>query len=139
MDKKNIIEMVSNMKQDIGETNINRIFSDVKSDNNNSIGTSQFVEIANLCNSAECYEEIELLIQYNIAKAKGKSWAFPCNNNKTFGSIVIKCMEKVHKDNNDDDINTLKDLSLYFGYLFWQAKVWIMQAPKVDNTKLNKR
>ena len=48
-------------------------------------------------------------------------------------------MEKVHKDNNDDDINTLKDLSLYFGYLFWQAKVWIMQAPKVDNTKLNKR
>ena len=47
MDKKNIIEMVSNMKQDIGETNINRIFSDVKSDNNNSIGTSQFVEIAN--------------------------------------------------------------------------------------------
>lgn len=128
------------MKQDIGETNISGIFSDAKSDNNNSIGTSQFVEIANLCNSAECYEEIELLIQYNIAKAKDKSsWASLCSNSKTFGSIVIKCMNEIYKDNNGDDINTLKDLSLYFGYLFWQAKVWMMQAPKVDNTKPNRR
>ena len=153
MNKKEIIKLVANMKSEIGENHIKDILdSNDKSNNNKKIGTSQFVELANLCsnNDIQCYDEIELLVKYNTAKdyeksknekgknekpknekeknKKGQSWAYVCKNNQKFGDIVVAKMNEIRNANNKDDESTLKDLSLFFGYLFWQSKIWIMEA-----------
>lgn len=139
MNKKEIIKLVANMKSEIGENHIKDILdSNDKSNNNKKIGTSQFVELANLCsnNDIQCYDEIELLVKYNTAKdyeksknkEKGQSWAYVCKNNQKFGDIVVAKMNEIRNANNKDDESTLKDLSLFFGYLFWQSKIWVMEA-----------
>ena len=148
MIKKEIIKLVANMKSEIGENKIKEILSFDKLNNDKKIGTNQFRELANLCdnNDIQCYDEIELLIKYNTAKnyekAKdkkiGQSWAFVCANDKKFGDIVIEKMEKIRNENNQNDVNTLKDLSLFFGYLFWQSKVWIMEVPKKEDEQISK-
>lgn len=133
MTKQEIIKMVASMKEEIGNKNINQIFDDKSP---NKLGTSQFRELATLCNNkdVQCYDEIELLVKYNIAKdTYGNSWAYKCNNQKV-GDIIVNHMIQV-KNANQNDENTLKDLSLFFGYLFWQSKVWIMETPQNNNNK----
>lgn len=123
MTKQDLIKMVSESKVKIGENNISKVFND------RDLGTSQFREIATLCNNndVQCYDEIELLIKYNMAKdTYSNSWAFKCGSQK-LGDIIVDCMRKIRENNSYDDESTLKDLSLFFGYLFWQTKVWIME------------
>lgn len=129
------------MKDEIGESNIKNIFNpDDKHISDKKIGTNQFVELANLCSNKDiqCYDEIELLVKYNTAKAynkeKGQSWAYVCKNSQKFGDIVVTQMNKI-KNANPNDESTLKDLSLFFGYLFWQSKVWIMETSETSNIK----
>ena len=59
MTKQDLIKMVSESKVKIGENNISKVFND------RDLGTSQFREIATLCNNndVQCYDEIELLIK----------------------------------------------------------------------------
>lgn len=123
MTKQDLIKIVIESKVKIGENNISKVFND------RALGTSQFREIATLCNNndVQCYDEIELLIKYNMAKdTYSNSWAFKCGSQK-LGDIIVDCMRKIRENNSYDDENTLKDLSLFFGYLFWQTKVWIME------------
>lgn len=141
MIKKEIIKLVASMKSEIGEDKIGKILSD---NDAKKIGTSQFRELANLCdnNDIQCYEEIELLIKYNTAKncnnKEDQSWAYVCRNNQRFGDIVVAKMNEIRNANNKNDESTLKDLSLFFGYLFWQSKVWIMEIPKNENKQTSK-
>lgn len=123
MTKQDLIKIVIESKVKIGENNISKVFND------RALGTSQFREIATLCNNndVQCYDEIELLIKYNMAKdTYSNSWAFKCGSQK-LGDIIVDCMRKIRENNSYDDESTLKDLSLFFGYLFWQTKVWIME------------
>lgn len=133
MTKQEIIKMVTGMREEIGNKNINQIFNDKSP---NKFGTGQFRELAALCNNkdVQCYDEIELLVKYNIAKdIYGNSWAYKCNNQKV-GDIIVNHMIQI-KNANQNDENTLKDLSLFFGYLFWQSKVWIIETPQNNNNK----
>ena len=65
MTKEELIKLI--------ERNENRIDKTVfvnDDKNKDKLGSNQFRELAGICASAECYEEIELLIEYNIAKIR---------------------------------------------------------------------
>ncbi len=123
MTKKDIISLVEEIGKDIGNQ---KKFLFSENEINGKIGNNQFRELASICRSAECYDEIELLIKYNTAKSiknkKDESWAVLCGN-KRFGDVVIEKMEKI-QEKEEDDSETLKSLEAFFGYLYWQARIW---------------
>ena len=95
---------------------------------NRKIGCNQFRDIAILCKGAECYEEIEMLIRYNMSKCKGgESWMFDCGGGTLFGSIVLECMDDIY---NTDKKKCMEDLELFFGYLYWQSRIWAAESQK---------
>lgn len=123
------IELIKLIKE-----NENRIDTSVFDDdkNGNKLGTSQFRELAGICASAECYEEIELLIEYNIAKNTVKyknSWAKE-KYGVSVGRVIIDCMEEV-KDKSKSDV--MKNLSLFFGYMYWKARIWATENKNKNN------
>ncbi len=120
MTKKQIIDIINKA--------IPTIDKDLFDDKNDSkkIGCNQFRELAGICRHAECYEEIEMLIRYNEAKSKEKnnSWAMNMKDGKTtFAGIVVDCMQKV-KNASDGDEDCLNNLSMLFGYFYWNARIW---------------
>ena len=128
MTKQDIIRIVCEIESGINPNDRSRLFAketekndnNDNNDNNESIGSGQFRDIAMLCRSAECYEEMEMLIRYNMAKCNsGQSWMFNCGK-KCFGDMVIDGMEKIKEA---DEANTLANLELYFGYLYWKARI----------------
>ncbi len=126
MTKQEIIKVINNAVPKIDKN----IFGE---NNKKMIGSNQFRELAALCRHAECYEEIELLIRYNESKAieekKDKvelnSWAAPMISKKeSFADIVIDCMKEIKEESGDDETECLKNLSLFFGYFYWNARIW---------------
>lgn len=81
-------------------------------------GASNIVSIANICENADCYQEVKLFIEYKIAKGNG--WDTTFEGNKKFGEVVIEDMDKIYEEVNRDDKEALKRISLYFGYLYWK-------------------
>ncbi len=140
MNKKDIIQIIKNIEPQIKKG----IFND--DNTNKGIGCNQFRELANICNSAECYEEVELLVRYNEAKdcpkqnykdkapRHGNSWDCLMKDNKTtLAEIVISCMEKIKAQS--DENNCLKNLSLFFGYFYWNARIWAAENSMTDTKK----
>lgn len=140
MNKKDIIKIISSVEAQINKS----IFND--DNTNKGIGCNQFRELANICNSAECYEEVELLVKYNEAKDRpkqnykdkaprhGSSWDCLMKDNKTtLAEIVISCMEKIKAQS--DENNCLKNLSLFFGYFYWNARIWAAENSMTDTKK----
>lgn len=133
MNKKDIIQVISGVEAQIDKS----IFKD---DDNKGIGCNQFRELANICNSAECYEEVELLVRYNEAKdcpppksdKSPKSWNRLMKDSRTFAGIVIDCMKEI-KDQSDEN-NCLKNLSLFFGYFYWNARIWAAKNNGTNNS-----
>lgn len=123
--KKQILEIVEAMEEQIGKETMPYLFCSEQKNDNKKIGCNQFREIASICRQAESYEELKLMIQYNIAKANDdESWKKKCRNQIVFGDIVLEAMEKVRAIDED---KVLDHLELYFGYLYWQARVWTDQ------------
>lgn len=126
--KYDIIRLVKDMENAIGDEALSGLFD--SSDNasgERKVGCNQFREIASDCRVAECYEEIILLIQYTRAKSKNNmSWKTNCINNKMFGEIVEEYMGRVKAlCNENTSWDTLKELiQLFFGYLYWQSRIW---------------
>jgi len=135
MTKKQIIDIINK-----AVPIIDKDLFDEKNDSK-KIGCNQFRELAGICRHAECYEEIEMLIRYNEAKSKDKdknknkekSWAMIMKDEKTtFAGIVVECMQKI-KAASDGDEDCLNNLSLFFGYFYWNARIWTADrkaAPK---------
>ena len=95
---------------------------------NRKIGCNQFRDISALCRGAECYEEIEMLIRYSMSKCNsGASWMFDCGGGTMFGSIILECMEDIY---NTDKKKCTEDLELFFGYLYWQSRIWAAESQK---------
>ena len=105
MTKKDIISLVEEIGKDIGNQ---KKFLFSENETNGKIGNNQFRELASICRSAECYDEIELLIKYNTAKSiknkKDESWAVLCGN-KRFGDVVIEKMEKIQEKEEPHEID----------------------------------
>lgn len=132
LEKKQIILMVQELGNQIGNADLGELFQEDKFQGDKKIGHGQFRELAALCDAADCFEEIELLVKYNTAKSQ--SWAKKCHNcnNQKFGDLIISCMEKIRK-NESDPADVLTDLMHFFGYLYWQSRVWSMENPTQNN------
>lgn len=123
LSKETIIGYITQLGAQIGRRRLGMLFQDDREQKDARIGLGQFREIAALCLAAECFEEIALLIRYNTAKAApGKSWASLCGSRK-FGDLIVGCMQTIRSE-EPEPADVLKDLSLFFGYLYWQARVW---------------
>lgn len=115
--KKEIIGMVNELGED--KKFWNRM-NESKSFKNKEgkLGSSNIRSVANICQNADCYEEIKLYIEYKIGKGNG--WDDTLTNNKKFGQAIIEDIDKIYEMVNKDDKKTLKIVSLYFGYLYWK-------------------
>ncbi len=119
--KEQIIAIVKAMGPQIGTNVMGNLF-DKENGTNRKIGSNQFRSIAAACRQAESFEELELMIAYSIAKAGDRqSWKTICANNETFGALVLKAMQQVRAI---DEEKALAHLELFFGYLYWQVRVW---------------
>ncbi len=122
MTNKEIIEIIDkDFKPYVSKSVFSNDNETVKSP---KIGNNQFRELANICKTAQCYEEIELLVEYNTAKAENaKSWKNEYNGKK-LGDVVVECMRIIKSKSENDDKHILINLSQFFGYLYWNARVW---------------
>lgn len=150
--KREIIAIIKQMEGIIGKEALSGLFdSSDRATGDKRVGCNQFREIASECSAAECYEEIVLLIQYTQAKSKPEqSWKTRCANGKAFGEVVTDQMEQVRAlCSNPEDWNSLKEpIQLFFGYLYWQSRIWadaykqtdsIHGSPKSNNFRQTKR
>lgn len=134
MNKKDIIQIIKD-----AESKIDKIIFSSDDNSKNGIGCNQFRELANICGSAECYEEIELLVRYNEAKDRpkqsgrhGSSWDCLMKDGKmTLADIVISCMEKIKAQSEGS--SCLENLSLFFGYFYWNARIWAAENSEKPN------
>lgn len=130
--KKTILLIVKDMEKEIGKNAMQSLFDSGSNQNGEKkVGCNQFREIANDCRVADCYEEILLLVQYTEAKSKNDvSWKTKCDNGKTFGQTVVAGMEKVCQACGVSEWEKKQEvLQLYFGYLYWQSRVWADMQP----------
>ncbi len=134
--KEQIILKVKNLEANIGTEVIPQLFTGRGTDQK-IIGANQFREIASLCCQAQCYAELELMIQYKIAKSgDGISWKQTCRAGECFGRYVLAAMQEVKEL---DETNVLKNIELFFGYLYWQARIWCAQSASQSSPNRNNR
>ena len=119
LDKNVLIGKVDQIKADVGEKGMAALFGGGESEDGSKkdkMGSNQFRELAAICARIECYEELELLIKYNISKdSKHAGWNYKCDNAESFGMNVIKQMKEVYEADKADH---KKNLELLFGYLY---------------------
>lgn len=135
MNKKDLIKLVEEIGIKVGDKK-SELFYD---QSEYKIGNNQFREIAGICRNAECIEEIKLLVEYNISKAgKGKSWAYKIGD-ESFGDLVIRKIDYIEKNSEGNNIKEiLNDFSLFFGYLYWKARIWEAEC-KASKSSYNKK
>ncbi|MBP5283142.1 MAG: hypothetical protein J6Y93_00555 [Treponema sp.] len=120
MEKEKIIKIVDEVKSSLDTS----VFAE--EERKGSIGCNQFRELSSICRRAECYEEVEMLVKYNEAKAEvrnneGQSWRKKMKNGRTLAACIIDGMQRIKNESGED---CLKDLCLYFGYLYWTARIF---------------
>lgn len=84
-----------------------------------NVGSSNIRNLAVLANNADCYEEMRLFIEYKIAKGNG--WNDKFKENSVFGHEVLRCLDKIYEMCNKNDREALKNISKFFGYLYWKV------------------
>ncbi|MBP0956202.1 MAG: hypothetical protein J5997_02415 [Oscillospiraceae bacterium] len=106
-----------------------------------NIGCNQFRELANICRHSDCYEEIEMLIRYNEAKCienkKGvivrSSWAAYMKDGKTSLASLLRCCMNTIRDRSENEESCMQNLSLLFGYFYWNARIWAAENKVAQN------
>lgn len=134
MTKGDIITLIEKREGDIDKSIFNTTHK--------GLGSNQFRELASICLQTDVYQEVELLIQYNISKDKSenqnecKSWAVAKDGHPSIGEIVIDCMNNIKDKSTEDDL--MKNLSLFFGYMYWKARIWSSQNANETSVKQKK-
>lgn len=90
-----------------------------KGGENEKIGSSNIRNMAVLANNADCYEELRLFVEYKIAKGNG--WDGKFKGDRIFGHEVLRCMDKIFEMCNRNDREALRNISKFFGYLYWKV------------------
>lgn len=99
---------------------VNEIGSNTKFWDNEKkeLGSSNIRNLAIMANNAECYKEFRLFIQYKTAKGNG--WNKDFNRDERFGDVILRYMDDIYERCNRDENETLKNISKFFGYLYWK-------------------
>ena len=135
MTKDDIIALIEKREGDIDKSIFNTT--------DKGFGSNQFRELAGICLQTDIYQEVELLIQYNISKDKPdnqndyKSWSAAKDGHPSIGEIVIDCMNKIKDKSTEDDL--MKNLSLFFGYMYWKARIWSSKNANETSVKQKRR
>ncbi|MDO6354868.1 hypothetical protein Q3V94_07210 [Caloramator sp. CAR-1] len=104
MEKKQILQKV----EEVRKTNFL---------NNKDIGSTNIKSLSAMVLNADCYEEIELFIKYKTGKGNGWEKTLP-NSKQKFGDFIINKIREI-KNVSKDDKEAIKNISLFFGYLYW--------------------
>jgi hypothetical protein len=115
--------MKKEMLEYINEFGENSDFWGRDNDSRNELGSNNLRALAVMAENADCFEELELFIQYKMARGNG--WKKILRDGKPFGEIVIGHIKKIYEKsmkNNEDESNAMKNIGLYFGYLYWKRR-----------------
>lgn len=123
--KNRLIQMVNELGND------SKFWGNIN-DKTSDIGSSNIRSMANICQNADCYEEIKLFIRYKIGKCNG--WEKELSNKKVFGEAVLEHLDEIYNSTNKNDEEALKRIALYFGYLYWK-KIAIEKGNELNKTK----
>lgn len=97
-------------------------------------GNTQFRTLCEMSDSAECVEELELLIDYKTAKGNG--WNVSENEIK-LGQLIKDGLIELTK--NPCGMKKNKIAGLYFGYLHWKATEIKKNSNSITSNKQKKR
>lgn len=97
------------------------------------LGSSNIRSMANIALNCDCYEEFKIFMQYKKAKIDG--WKIENDEGMALADMVIKDMDEIFKRCQEDDRETLKWISQYFGYFYWKKAA--IEGEKEINTKSN--
>ncbi|RCX13511.1 hypothetical protein DFR58_11751 [Anaerobacterium chartisolvens] len=145
-------EIIGYVNEIADKTSLRAILSD-KETGRLSLGKTQFRSMAELCQKADCPEEIKLMLEYKMAKGNG--WDITIGEGKRCGDIFINYIEEIEKktlkdftqegggvpENSEKDENNknnkskenekvLKSMELFFGYMYWKATVLIEEKKR---------
>lgn len=119
--KKSLLKMVDKIAEN--KSFWQKIMENKGRNREGKLGSSNIRSVANICENADCFEELKLYIQYKIAKGNG--WNEKFDNQMTFGEVVLRDMDKIYEDTQKEngianvDEEAIKRIGLYFGYLYW--------------------
>lgn len=122
--KKELIEKVDELSND--KVFWENMKDDKRGSREGKLGSTNIRSVATVCENADCFEELKLYIEYKISKGNGWNEKIKLNpknkndNGQIFGRVVINHMEDIYEKCAKDDKETLKQIGLYFGYLFWR-------------------
>jgi len=110
--------MINTLLQYVNELG-NKSFWRSNKSNDKTVGSSNIRNLAVLANNADCYEELRLFIEYKTAKGNG--WNKKFDGDTLFGHKILQYLDEIYKKCNRDDRETLKNISKFFGYLYWKV------------------
>jgi len=110
-------EVILKFVEDLGSDK--NFWKNQKGGKDKKIGSSNIRNLAVLANNADCYEEMKLFIEYKIAKGNG--WDEKFKGNKIFGNEVLHYMDRIYEMSNKNDREALRNISKFFGYLYWKV------------------
>lgn len=85
------------------------------------IGSTNIRGLAVMALNTDCYKEFKLFIEYKTSKGNG--WDANYKNGKKFGEVIIDYLEKIYEACNKNDKEALKQISKFFGYLYWKKRI----------------
>lgn len=113
-------ELLLNYVEEIG--NNTKFWKEDERNTKSEIGSSNIRGLATMANNADCYKEFKLFIEYKTAKGNG--WDKNFAKGKKFGDLISEYMDNIYKKCGNDDEKALKNISKFFGYLYWK-RYWL--------------
>lgn len=127
MNKKELIGCVEEIA---ANTTLKNILSEREGGRQN-LGKSQFRAMAEMCDRADFYEEVKLMLEYKTAKGNG--WdVIIATGGKKCGDVFIEYIEKIKTGSGDNEQAVLRNLALFFGYMYWKATVLLYEKNSKD-------
>lgn len=90
-----------------------------KNKDEKNLGSTNIRNMATLALNADCYKELELFMEYKMARGNG--WDLIFKDGKKFGEVILEYMGEIKKLSNTEE-EALLNISKFFGYLYWFRK-----------------
>ncbi|WP_427338314.1 hypothetical protein [Caloranaerobacter sp. DY30410] len=91
------------------------------------IGSTNIRGLAVMALNTDCYREFRLFIEYKTSKGNGWDAIYKdkekYKNGKKFGEVIIDYLDKIYEDCNKNDKEALKQISKFFGFLYWKKRI----------------
>ena len=130
MEQSNNAEMKNFLIKRIDALNEGDFLKKLTSDD---LGASNIRAMGNVALNCDCYSEFRLFMEYKKAKLDG--WRTTNKEGKSLADIVIEDLDHIAEKCKNDDNETLKWISQYFGYFYWKKASLEQPKPKNNSFK----